>query len=134
VFEEARLMGYDLRWPDALVATLIVATWVVLAVVSIRIALRKDPAFRRRLYPRLMFTSWVLCMLLFSTLTVLLSPSWTTLGVLAVLASVFAVLCYTNAKHARVCDRCAAILADPGWSPPEACPHCGAPLRNYLRT
>ena len=112
------------------ITALFFGTWIVLGIVSFVVFfLGKDTALKRKWFPRFIVLAGVLFVIFSTTIMVLGSQSWWSLGILLVVVPAVAVISYLNIKMTKFCDKCGATLINSNWfSPMRFCSKCGAVL------
>jgi membrane protease YdiL (CAAX protease family) len=118
-----------------LVTTVFVATWIVLAIVGFLGSRRMSAAAKRWWMPRWMILIALLFVFFATSLTVLSSRSWSSLGILIVLLPVVILISYLNIKFTKFCDKCGSTLYNYNWfQPMRFCSKCGAELDTFKST
>jgi hypothetical protein len=101
---------------QGVIAALFFGTSVVLGVVSLVVFfLGKNSAFKRLWWPRFVILVGILFVIFSTTISVLGSGSWMSLGILAVVVPAVALISYLNIKMTKCCDECGATLIDSNW-------------------
>ena len=105
-------------------------TWIVLGIVSVYLFwIKKDVALKRKWFPRFVVLAGVLFVLFSSTIMVLQSRSFQSLGILAIVIPFVILASYLNLKFTKFCGKCGATIIDYNWfSPMKFCSKCGAEL------
>jgi hypothetical protein len=105
------------------------ATWVILAIAGFLASKRMNAVAKRRWWPRWIVLVGVLFVFFSTTLTVLQSRSWSSLGILLIVVPAVILICYLNIKFIKFCDKCSATLYNQNWfTPMRFCSNCGAKL------
>lgn len=112
-----------------IVITAFVGTWITLAVVGLVASRRMGAAAKRWWWPRAMILVGALFVFFSTTLTVLESRSWSSLGILIVVVPAVVLISYLNIRFTKFCDKCGATLYSHNWFVPMTfCSKCGAEL------
>lgn len=116
-----------------LISIMIVAaffgTWIAVAIVVFAASRRMNAAAKRRWIPRAVILLGVLFIIVETTLFVLESGSWSSLGYLALLVPLVGSISYLQIKLTKYCDKCNATIAARSWfEPARFCSKCGAPV------
>lgn len=114
---------------SGLVTTVWVGTYVVLAIVGFIASQQMDAAAKRRSMTRGMILVGGLFVVFKTTLVVMESRSWSSLGILIVRVPTVVLGFYLDIKSLKFCDKCGARLDNHNWfTPMRFCSKCGAEL------
>jgi ribosomal protein S27AE len=106
-----------------------IATWVILPIVGFPASRRMNAVAKRRWCPRWIVLIGILFVFFSTTLTVLESRSWSSLGILFLEVPAVILISYLNIKSTKFCDKCSATLFNHNWfTPMRFCSKCGAEL------
>jgi hypothetical protein len=114
------------------VTILFVGTWIVLGIIGFVVFfLGKDTALKRKWFPRFTVLVGMLFVFFSTTIAVLGSETWLSLGIMVITVPAVSLISYLNIKMTKFCDRCGATLINSNWfSPMRFCSKCGAALDN----
>src|SRR3954467_14512168 len=101
-----------------IVTTAFFGTWIALAVGGLDASRRMGAAEKRRWMPRGVIVVGALFVVFSTTLTVLESRSWSSLGILVAVVPAVVLISYLNIKSTKFCDKCGATLYDLDWFAP----------------
>ena len=113
-----------------IVTTVFVGTWIILPIVGFLASRRMDATAKRRWMPRGVILVGVLFVFFVTTLTVLESRSWSSLGILVIVVPPLVLISYLNIKFTKFCDKCGATLYNYWFAPMRFCSKCGAELHS----
>jgi NhaP-type Na+/H+ or K+/H+ antiporter len=111
------------------------ATWIILAAVGFFASRRMNAETKRRWMHRWIILIGLLFVLFATTLNVLSTRRWSSLGILFVIVPAVGLISYLNIKLTKFCDNCDATLyAQIGFKPMRFFSRCGAALDNTKAT